>query len=359
MIFISHKFNPDHKYALKLKEVLASNGIDSWIAPEDVSAGQNFAYEIPRVIKACECFVLVLTNESQYSTHISKEVNFAIKYNKRIVPVCISSTKIELTDEYDYLLQNVQIKTVDFEKEDFLDLINELKADAPIYSIEIEKDYSFTMIKGDFQQNIKFIIDNHLLDLKKTFFAMGIDKSSHLELSSKGGIIRSVCDFLQEEYSVSLDFLQKEINKAKRLQLKHSSDDLPMRYGDIVCIRVPLDKDFLQLMLICNSNQKNANDNLDDIEGIDSRLIILKIFNKCAELGEKASNLMIGAIGTNGLSFPYEVITAEIINAYIYSVRQKIYPHNLYFSVRLKDMENSSVKPEKVYKYISGLTQFI
>lgn len=363
MIFISHKFNPDHEYALKLKEMLAANDIEGWLAPEDVPVGQNFASEIPRAIKSCESFLLLLTDLSQHSAHISKEVNFAIKYNKKIVPVCIASEKFELTDEYDYLLQNVQIKTVDFEKEDFEDLLSELKADAKIYSVEIGNNRSFTMIKGDFQQNMKYIIDNRTAELNSTVFAIGIDGSSRLDLSSNKGILRYVCGFLNDEYGVTLDYLQKAVNDAKMAQLKHPSDNLPMQYGDIILINVPVaDRGFVQLLLVSNSNKKDSfsvSRDLDDVEGIDSRIIILKVFNKCAELGETASNLVIGAMGTNGLSFPYEVITAEILNAYVYAVRQGISPKNLFYSVRLIDMENADVKPEKIYKYIRNLTQFV
>lgn len=363
MIFISHKSDPDHKYALKLKEVLAANDIESWVAPEDVPLGQNFAFEITKAIKGCDSFLLILTNECQRSIHVSKEVNLAIKYNKNILPVTIASDRVELTDEYDYLLQNVQAKIVDFEHENFSELLDELKADARIYSAEISKNHYFTMIKGDYQQNMKYLIDNNSVDLEKTAFAMGIDGSSLLELSSNKGILRYVCEFLHNEYNVSIDFLQNEINEAKMSQLKHASPDLPMQYGDIVYIKVPIsDGRRIGLMLVCNSNKKESyyvSKDLDDVEGIDSRIIILKVFNKCAELGDIATNLVIGAMGTNGLSFPYEVITAEILNAYIYSVRQNIMPINLFYSVRHIDMENANVKPEKVYKYIRNVTQFI
>lgn len=363
MIFISHKSDPDHAYAMKLKEVLAANDIEGWLAPEDISVGQNFAQEIPKAIKSCESFLLLLTNCSQHSAHVTKEVNFAIKHNKKIVPVCIKSEKLELIDEYDYLLQNVQIKTVDFENEDFEELLDELKSDAQIYNIEIGNHKDFTMIKGDYQENMKYLIDNRMIDLDKTVFAIGIDGSSRLDLSSNKGILRYVCEFLQEEYNVSLDFLQSAVDNAKMSQLKHKNTNQNMQYGDSVFIKVPISQNQnIQLLLISNSNKRKSfstSNDLDDVEGIDSRIIILRIFNRCAELGEAASNLVIGAMGTNGLSFPYEVITAEILNAYVYSVRQQIYPHNLFYSVRLIDMENANVKPEKIYKYIRNLIQFL
>ena len=363
MIFISHKFDADHEYALKLKEVLKEHGIECWIAPEDVPVGHNFAQEIPFAIKSCETFLLLLTNASQHSSHISKEVNFAIKYGKRIVPVCVSGETIELTDEYDYLLQNVQIKNADFKREDFSELIGELKVDARVYSVEIDRKRRFTMIKGDFQHNMKFMIDTGLIDTEKTVFAIGMDGSSRLDLSSNKGILKYVCELFRDEYDIPLGVLQDYVNQAKMAQLKHASEDLPMQYGETVFVNVPVKHGrSVRLLLVSNSNKRSSyaeNNDLDDVEGIDSRIIILRVFNKCAELGAAAENLVIGAMGTNGLSFPYEVITAEILNAYVYSVRQDIYPHNLFYSVRLSDMENADVKPEKIYKYIRNLTQFL
>ena len=54
-------------------------------------------------------------------------------------------------------------------------------------------------------------------------------------------------------------------------------------------------------------------------------------------------------MGTNVLSFPYKVITAEIVNAFLYAVKLGKRPHNLYYSVRDEDMKNAGVTSQKIY----------
>ena len=148
-------------------------------------------------------------------------------------------------------------------------------------------------------------------------------------------------------------------------QLGHSDGNQGMNYGDSVVINIPLpdrqNAEMLQLMLIANSRKTDnfyMNNDFDAVEGIDSRIIILKIFDKCCKLGASASNIMIGAMGTNGLEFPYEVITAEILNAFIFASTQKCSPLHLYYSVRTADLDRAGMTTEKIYHYIRNVVQF-
>ena len=365
MLFISHCHN-EHDYALRLREVLKENGIEGWIAPEDIPSSANYAVEINKNIKYCEYFVLVLTDSSQRSVHVSKEVNLAITNNKKIIPICIGQKIPRLTVEYEYLLQNIQIKTVDFETNNFSEILNELKSDADIYSVNIGEKHHFTMMKSGFCENMKYIIENRMLNLEETVFAIGIDRSSQLKVSTTRGILYGVCSFLGNDYGITLDMLQSLIDQAIEEQLQPKHDEFPMQYGDIIHIQVPIvnsgSKQSIRLLLVANSQKSKSfsiSKNVEDIEGIDSRNIVISVFNKCASLGDIAKNLVIGAMGTNGLSFPYEVITAEILNAYVYAAKQDLSPVNLIYSVRVIDMENANIKPEQIYRYIRNITQFV
>ena len=101
-----------------------------------------------------------------------------------------------------------------------------------------------------------------------------------------------------------------------------------------------------------------VNRDVDAVEGIDSRQIIIEVFNKCKELGTQAETLFIGAMGTNGLSFPYEVITAEILNCFVYSHRVGITPYNLYYSVRESDMKQTDLTLDDIMSYITKILKF-
>ena len=97
------------------------------------------------------------------------------------------------------------------------------------------------------------------------------------------------------------------------------------------------------------------------MEGIDSREIIISVFNKCRELeadGHPVCSLFIGAMGTNGLSFPYEVALSEILNCYVYAQRLGTDPRNLYFSMRSVDMTRAGLTVEEILSYITTIVKF-
>lgn len=366
MVFISHKSDPDHDTALRVQKILSENGISSWIAPEDVASGENFAEAVPRAIRTCEMFLLLLTKEAQQSAHVLKEINLAIKYKKKIVPIQLG--ELELTDSFDYLLTNVQSKNVGPDFQNFDEALNELKLGERVYSVPIGGTHSnraFSLIKGDFQENMEWIIGNPEINLNETVFVIGIDSSSRLDWSSNKGILKHVIAWLKTQYDIDIESLQERVNQAKIQQLGHSDGSQEMQYGDSIVIRIPIPgkktEEALQILLIANSRKTEEfylRNDLDAVEGIDSRIIILRAFDKCRKIGVPASNMMIGAMGSNGLEFPYEVITAEILNAFVFAATKGCSPLRLYYSVRMADLERSGMTTEKIYHYIRNVIQF-
>lgn len=363
MIFISYKTEPDYEFAKSFKDKCESSGFDCWFAQNDIGDGENYAEQIPLAIKKCEFFVLVLTEASQKSPHVKKELNLAVKYKKRIIP--ISSGEVELTGAFEYYLGDVQIHNLSTEPiETLFDL---LRQGTRLYEIQVSSNPArvFTLIRGNFQENVQYMIEHNCEEVSQTVFAFGIDRSSLLSVSASGGIVRSLIDFLQREYNIPIACLQKKINEAKIKQLNHENENQPMEFGDSVVIDVPVCYNnrevVLSFMMVANSEKSESNSvlkNQDNLVGIDSREIILKIFNRFAALQNKKTNLFLGAMGTNKLQFPYEVITAEIINSYLYAKLRNIMPLNLYYSVRQEDMERSGVTAEMVYTYINNLLKF-
>lgn len=373
MIFISHKSNPDHELALYFKDLLNKYNVHSWIAPESVPVGQSFAETIPQAIRMCEKVLLILTPETLYSKHVAKEIDFVIRYNKEIVPVQMRDCK--LSDEFDYLLSNVQIRIWNENTKD--EIINELISSAPVFEIEIKKSPSKKLIlmRGDFQNNLDHAIKNSIINPTRTIVVAGIDRFSDLYISSKKGILRDLCKYIESEYNYGLTQMQQLVNQAKIDQLNHPDANQKMNYGDSILIKIPLFSDhdmkpmspesnphsFLQLLLVANSQKKSdfaVTHDLDSVEGIDSREIILHVFNRCMSLGSIADTVFIGAMGTNGLSFPYEVITAEIMNSYLYAVKMGSSPNNLVYSVRNEDMKKSGVTSQSIYNYVRNVVNF-
>lgn len=105
-VFISYS-SKDSVVVGRLVDELNREGIPYWKAPEMIPAGSNYAREIPKAIKECSLFVLVISNSSQDSIWVQKEIDCAINDRKLIVPLKIGSC--ELTDMFKFYLNNVQI----------------------------------------------------------------------------------------------------------------------------------------------------------------------------------------------------------------------------------------------------------
>ena len=105
MIFISYK-SEEIEIAAKIRVVLESNLYPCWMAPDSIPAGSNYLYEIPNAIRACDLFVLIISEASQRSQWIQKEIDRAVKYDRYIVPFHIDDS--ELIDAIDFVIANNQ-----------------------------------------------------------------------------------------------------------------------------------------------------------------------------------------------------------------------------------------------------------
>lgn len=367
MIFISHKNNPDHDTALRIANTLEEAGIHCWLAPESIPGGRNFAQEIPQAINSCELFLLVLSKEAMSSAHVFKEINLAISHKKKIIPLKIGD--FDLDDVYEYMLGDIQIIPFAFTDEDTAALIEQCKLGERVIELEVAKNPSrkVTLIKGGYQENMAYLIDECPEEIPRTVFAMGMDRSSRLDISSNKGILKWVCIFLKEEYGITLDDLQELINEAKQTQLGHKTPNEWMQYKDCILIKVPIrpahqapiELNFLLVANSCKNPEYEKTHDPDAVEGIDSREIIIAVFNKFRDLDDNLHNLLIGAMGTNGLSFPYEVAISEILNCYIMCHRLLIDPQNLYLSIRNEDMARADLTVEDILNFTTMVVNFV
>lgn len=104
-IFISYK-TEEFEEANWVKSVLENNGISCWMAPESIPGGSNYAIEIPKAIRECKAFVLILSARSQASQWVSREVDRAINEGKVILPFMLENCALK--DDFNFYLTNVQ-----------------------------------------------------------------------------------------------------------------------------------------------------------------------------------------------------------------------------------------------------------
>ena len=93
-VFISYA-SEDKKIANALVAYLESQGIRCWIAPRDIPAGQYYPAEIVDAIRRCRMFVLIFSAQSSRSKQVSREIEWADRCDKTIIPFRIDNTPLD------------------------------------------------------------------------------------------------------------------------------------------------------------------------------------------------------------------------------------------------------------------------
>ena len=100
-VFISYS-SKELDVAVKVCAYLEANGIPCWIAPRNVDAGGNYPSQIVSAIKNCEMLVLLASENTNASGHVTNEVSIAFDNKKIIIPFKLQ--QFNFTDEYLYFL---------------------------------------------------------------------------------------------------------------------------------------------------------------------------------------------------------------------------------------------------------------
>ncbi len=82
---------------MEFRSNCAAIGLECWHDENCIRAGDDFAVEITRAIRACVVFVLMLSPASNSSDYVHKEVAIAHHFQRPIIPVLIADT--DLSDE--------------------------------------------------------------------------------------------------------------------------------------------------------------------------------------------------------------------------------------------------------------------
>lgn len=104
-VFISYKAE-EYDEAKWVKTELEKNGISCWMAPMSIIGGASYATEIPKAIKACKAFVLILSEKAQNSKWVPRELDQAINAGKIILPFVLEDCRLK--DDFNFYLTNVQ-----------------------------------------------------------------------------------------------------------------------------------------------------------------------------------------------------------------------------------------------------------
>src|SRR4051812_18590254 len=87
-IFVSYA-SPDRDVAFRIVSFLEEQGITCWVAPRDVPPGVEYGQAIIDGIGESRALVLILSDESNDSQFVKKEVERAVSKTKPVLPVRI------------------------------------------------------------------------------------------------------------------------------------------------------------------------------------------------------------------------------------------------------------------------------
>ena len=120
-IFVSYS-HTDSKVVKEVLQMLINQGYRIWF-DEGIRAGSSWTENLMNHIKNASHFIFFLSRHSINSKYCLKELRFADRRNKIIIPICIEN--VNVSDEIDFLLGEVQMLFKNnLEKEEFMEKFN-------------------------------------------------------------------------------------------------------------------------------------------------------------------------------------------------------------------------------------------
>ena len=104
-VFISYATEESEK-AEKICFFLEKGGVKCWIALRDIRAGSSYPVQILDAIRNCCFFLLLASERTNISEHVSNEIERAFEYKKIIIPFMLQD--IKFSDEQIYFLSRKQ-----------------------------------------------------------------------------------------------------------------------------------------------------------------------------------------------------------------------------------------------------------
>ena len=106
-VFISYS-RSDIDVAESLCQALIDAGVDYWI-DRSIHGSENFLTEITHYIKNCKVVLFIASANSAKSQWTQREVLYALKHRKKVIPYLVGGFSFKENDELDLVFTNVQM----------------------------------------------------------------------------------------------------------------------------------------------------------------------------------------------------------------------------------------------------------
>lgn len=133
-VFISYS-TKNQEHAEAIRYLLKQEGIQTWMAPYNIPAGKKYAGVINDAIENCSCVLLMLSEYSQESIWVGKEIERAVTYRKPIVSMHLDES--QLSSDFKLYLSDRQItpiRTVDISDSNVQKVLDDIQSYIRVFS---------------------------------------------------------------------------------------------------------------------------------------------------------------------------------------------------------------------------------
>lgn len=206
-VFISYS-SKEYEIADSFRKAFTERGIKCWMAPESIPIGSNYAVEIPKAIENADIFVLILSENSQNSVWVRKEIDLAVNLNKLIFPIKTGNYK--LISPFNFYLTDVQMMQASDDTEIIAEKLSSF-INSPSDDNNEFDEISLNDNEGEELVDLCEDSDNDTHNLTADWFVE--DCQADINVVSDG-----------ESYSNSLDDLRDALNSGKNVEVEIDLD---------------------------------------------------------------------------------------------------------------------------------------
>lgn len=228
-IFISYS-SKDRDRALSLTERLRSAGYSCWIDQSGIDAATRWSSGIAEALSGCKAIFMLLSTSSLASENVTKELNLAAEWKKKIVPIVLE--EVALTKDFAYHLSGIQHISID-NTEGIVKTLTRLGIKTGASPSEVESAKPVTQTEKSITPAISFEVASRALEEKICLAVLPFDDLSPTRDNEW------FADGMMDELINTLGSLEKLhvpgrndviYYKKNRPKTKEIADDLNVRY---------------------------------------------------------------------------------------------------------------------------------
>jgi len=119
-VFVSYS-HKDKEFVYPEIEMLHSEGFHIWY-DEGISLSKSWHEEIGKALQRCTCFIVFISDNSVQSQMVENEINMALKYKKRTIPIYIEDIELPVGLELQLITVHLLKSKKTFRKKNIVEI---------------------------------------------------------------------------------------------------------------------------------------------------------------------------------------------------------------------------------------------